>query len=340
MFWLKRCEGNLNFSLSAFVFKQAVVRNGALGAFDLAFYVACKCYSCFSFKMKTMMQSSLEKPVITIGHTPDADDAFMFYAITRGLLESPQFQVAHVLKGIQLLNEDAAAGVFEMSAISFGAYPGVADKYSLMPCGACMGLKYGPMVLSKNKISLDQLRSTKVAIPGKRTSAYLALQIVAPGIETVVLPFDQIAPAVQSGDVEAGLVISEAQLLYEKLGLHKVVDLGEWWYEETKLPLPLGGNIIRKDVDHSIKASLIELFQKSIKYALSHREEAVRFAMTYARGMDFEQALKFVGMYVNELTVDYGEDGRQALQLFYDRAFQAGALEKKVSLDFALLSIT
>jgi len=271
---------------------------------------------------------------ITIAHTPDADDAFMFYALTKGLVSAPEVQIEHVLKSIQSLNEDAENGLYEMSAISFGAYPNVAEKYALMPCGACMGFKYGPMVLARREIKLQDLSRVKVAVPGKKTTAFLALQMAAPNVEALVLPFDEIAPAIQEGQVEAGLLISEAQLTYQKLGLVKIVDLGEWWHEQTGLPIPLGGNIIRKDLSSDVKKRMVKLFQESIEFALSHREEAVRFAMKYARGMDFAQALKFVGMYVNELTIDYGEIGRQSLQLLYERAYDCGVLQQRVAIEF------
>jgi len=275
---------------------------------------------------------------ITIAHTPDADDAFMYYALTKGLLSSPQLQIKHVLKSIQLLNEDAKKGRYEMSAISFGAYPAIADKYALMPCGACMGFKYGPMVLAQKQMSLADLSEVKVAIPGRQTTAFLALQIMVPQVEAVVLPFDEIAPAVAQGRFEAGLVISEAQLIYEKLGLKKVVDLGQWWFEETGLPLPLGGNILRKDLGEKVKTELIGLFQSSIKFSLANRAQAVEFAMQYARGMDFAQALEFVGMYVNDLTVDYGDQGKRALALLYEKGFACGALKTPVAIEFATTS--
>jgi 1,4-dihydroxy-6-naphthoate synthase len=276
---------------------------------------------------------------ITIAHTPDSDDAFMFYAITKGLVSSPALNIAHVLKSIQSLNQDALNGTYEMSAISFGAYPSIADKYALMPCGACMGLKYGPMVLARREIALEDLPKLNIAIPGRQTTAFLALQILAPQVEATVLPFDEIASAVKAGRFDAGLVISEAQLIYEKLGLCKVVDLGEWWFDQTGLPMPLGGNVVRKDLDNQIKGELIELFQQSIKFALANRDEAVEFAMQYARGMKFEEALKFVGMYVNELTVDYGATGERALRLLYEKAHQCGALQRPVEIEFVSTNV-
>jgi 1,4-dihydroxy-6-naphthoate synthase len=271
---------------------------------------------------------------ITIAHTPDSDDAFMFYAMTKGLVSSPGLTITHVLKSIQSLNQDALNGTYEMSAISFGAYPSIADKYALLPCGACMGLKYGPMLLARRPVALEDLPNLKIAIPGKQTTAFLALRILAPQVEAIVLPFDEIAMAVKEGRVDAGLVISEAQVIYEKLGLCKVVDLGEWWFDQTALPLPLGGNVVRKDLDDHVMGELINLFQRSIKFALANRAEAVEFAMQYARGMKFEEALKFVGMYVNELTVDYGETGRRALQLLYEKGYECGALQLPVEPEF------
>jgi len=275
---------------------------------------------------------------VTIGHTPDSDDAFMFYALTQGIVSSPHLKIEHAIKSIQLLNEDARNGKYEMSALSFGAFPAVSEKYSLMSCGACMGFKTGPMILAKQPYKIADLKGIKIAVPGKQTTAYLVLQIAFPNNDTVVLPFDQIVPAIEKGEVEAGLVISEAQLIHERLGLAKVVDLGEWWYDETKLPLPLGGNVFRKDLAAKTKAELTRVFKDSIRYALSHREEAVQFAMRYARNMDVAEALDFIGRYVNEFTIDYGEVGRLAVETLYRKAFECGALENQVICEFELAS--
>jgi 1,4-dihydroxy-6-naphthoate synthase len=271
---------------------------------------------------------------VTIGHTPDADDAFMFYALTQGIVSSPLLKIEHAIKSIQLLNEDARNGKYEMSALSFGAFPAVSEKYSLMSCGACMGFKTGPMILAKQQYELKDLKNVKIAVPGKQTTAYLVLQIALPNADTVVLPFDQIVPAIEKGEVQAGLVISEAQLTHERLGLAKVVDLGAWWYNETQLPLPLGGNVFRKDLPGRTKSELTRVFKESIRYALSHREEAVQFAMRYARSMDDAEALDFIGRYVNEFTVDYGEVGRLAVETLYRKAFESGALQTIVNFEF------
>jgi 1,4-dihydroxy-6-naphthoate synthase len=276
---------------------------------------------------------------VTIGHTPDADDAFMFYALTQGIVSSPHLKIEHAIQSIQLLNEDARNGKYEMSALSFGAFPSVSEKYSLMSCGACMGFKTGPMILARQARQMQDLKNVKIAVPGKQTTAYLVLQIVLPNAETVVLPFDQIVPAIESGEVQAGLVISEAQLTHERLGLAKVIDLGEWWYEETKLPLPLGGNVFRKDLAPETKSELTHVFRESIRYALAHREEAVRFAMKYARSMDVAEALDFIGRYVNEFTVDYGEMGRLAVETLYRKAFESGALKQPVVCEFETATV-
>ncbi len=276
---------------------------------------------------------------VTIGHTPDADDAFMFYALTQGIVSSPLLKIEHAIKSIQLLNEDARNGKYEMSALSFGAFPAVSEKYSLMSCGACMGFKTGPMILAKQQYELKDLKNVKIAVPGKQTTAYLVLQIALPNADTVVLPFDQIVPAIEKGEVQAGLVISEAQLTHERLGLAKVVDLGAWWYDETQLPLPLGGNVFRKDLPGRTKSELTRVFKESIRYALSHREEAVQFAMRYARSMDVDEALDFIGRYVNEFTVDYGEVGRLAVETLYRKAFESGALQTIVNCEFETTAV-
>jgi 1,4-dihydroxy-6-naphthoate synthase len=259
----------------------------------------------------------------------------MFYALTKGLISSPLVTVEHVIKSIQSLNDDAQQGTYEMSAISFGAYPTVADKYALMPCGACMGFKVGPRILAREAVTLADLKKMKIAVPGKKTTAFLVLQMVIPNVEPVVVPFNEIALTVADGRADAGLVISETQFTYEKLGLVKIIDLGEWWFEQSGLPLPLGGNIIRKDLPAKVKNEVIKIFQESIKYALTHREEAVKFAMKYARGMELDQALKFIGTYVNELTVDYGDTGREALRLLYQKGYELGALKTPVDVEFA-----
>lgn len=271
---------------------------------------------------------------ITIAHTPDADDAFMFYALTAGKVSAPGINIAHVLKPIQELNEAAKTGAYEMSALSFAAFPSVADKYSLLPCGACMGYKHGPLLLSKENMSLQNLDRVTVAIPGRLTTAFLVLKMINPRVQTVEVPFDKIVEAVTRGEADAGLIIHEAQLTYERSGLKKVVDLGEWWFSETALPLPLGGNVIRQDLEPGLKMAVTGLFRDSINYALANRDEAAQFAMRYARGLSAKQAKHFIGIYVNETTLDYGETGKEALRQLFDRAYKAGAISQAMEETF------
>ena len=271
---------------------------------------------------------------ITIAHSPDSDDAFMFYALANNKLDTKGLKINQVLKDIQSLNGDAMNGVYEVSAISFASYPHVSDKYALMPCGASMGLNYGPMVVSKNMLNKAALANTVIAIPGKLTTAFMALRLWEPNVKTVEMPFDQILEAVHAGEVAAGLIIHEGQLTYKQLGLEKIVDLGEWWYAKTKLPLPLGGNVVRKDLGPELIQFTTKLLQDAIRYSLSHRKEALAYAMQFARDLKQEEADKFVGMYVNELTVDYGEQGREALKTFFEMAYKQGLVDKPVELDF------
>jgi 1,4-dihydroxy-6-naphthoate synthase len=271
---------------------------------------------------------------ITLAHTLDADDAFMFYALTAKKIQSPNFEIVHVLKRIQELNEAAKQGIYDMSALSFAAYPAVSEQYALLPCGACMGFKRGPMLLSKGKLALRDLAKMRVAIPGSLTTAFLVLKMIEPNVQTVALPFDEIINAVLNDEVDAGLIIHEAQMTFERTGLNKIADLGEWWFEETGLPLPLGGNIVRRGMEGELASELTRMFQESIKYALSNRAEAAGFAMRYARGLPVDQAVQFIGTYVNELTVDYGEIGRKALAELFDRAYRAGAIDRPVQTEF------
>jgi 1,4-dihydroxy-6-naphthoate synthase len=282
------------------------------------------------------MTTTVSTKQITIAHSPDSDDAFMFYGLAAEKLDTRGWKVTQVLKDIQSLNIDAINGVYEVSAISFAAYPEVSDKYALMPCGASMGLNYGPMVVAPKQLSREDLSSVKLAIPGKLTTAYLALRLYQPVLNNVVvLPFDQILDAVKNGDVDAGLIIHEGQLTYSQIGLHKSVDLGEWWFELTGgLPLPLGGNVIRKDLGAEQMKSATRLLQESIKFSLANRADALEYAMQFARDLKKEQADKFVGMYVNDLTVDYGEKGREALRRLFAMAFEKGIIEKKVVPEF------
>lgn len=273
---------------------------------------------------------------ISVAHSPDSDDAFMFYGLAAEKLDTNGWKLNQVLKDIQSLNVDAINGVYEVSAISFAAYPEVCDKYALMPCGASMGLNYGPMVVARKQLTKEELSNVKLAIPGKLTTAFLALRLFQPVLNNVVVvPFDKILDAVKSGEVDAGLIIHEGQLTYAQEGLQKIVDLGEWWFELTGgLPLPLGGNVVRKDLGSEQMKAVTRLLQTSIKYSLEHRAEALAYAMQFARELRSEQADKFVGMYVNDLTVDYGEKGREALRRLFAMAFEKRVIDKQVTPEF------
>lgn len=275
---------------------------------------------------------------ITVAHSPDSDDAFMHYALARNVFNTGDLEFGHVLKDIQTLNICAEQGLYEVTAISIHAYAYVSDKYALLPHGASMGENYGPMIVARENYSLDDIKKQTVAVPGLMTSAYLALKLFAPQIPTVVMPFDEILPAVERGEVTAGLLIHEGQLTYGEAGLHNIIDLGVWWANETGgLPLPLGGNAIRRDLGEDVINRASHLLRESIRYALEHREEALDYALEFARGMETKPQLadRFVGMYVNQRTLDYGEDGRKSVQLFLDRGFEAGVIPHRVQVEFA-----
>ena len=274
--------------------------------------------------------------IFTLGHSPDPDDAFMFYAMAENKIDLRGYQFEHQLEDIQTLNERATRGELHISAISIHAFAYVSERYALMPCGASMGDGYGPMVVipDDRKIRGADLRECTIAIPGRMTSAYLALQLYLGEFEHVVVPFDQIFDAVKNGKADAGLIIHEGQLTYARSGFTKVIDLGEWWKRETGLPLPLGGNVLRKDIPLPVQRELLAIMRESIDYGLAHREEAVRHSMPYARDMDTQLAGKFIGMYVNDFTRDYGEVGREAIRRFLNRAAQAGYLGKTPAVEF------
>ncbi|MBX9942296.1 MAG: hypothetical protein K2Y32_23745 [Candidatus Obscuribacterales bacterium] len=271
---------------------------------------------------------------ITIAHSPDSDDAFMFYALAKDKLDTRGLTVHQVLKDIQSLNQDAINGRYEVSAISFAAYPLVKDRYKLMPCGASMGDNYGPMVIAKPGVNAENLKDKTVAIPGKLTTAYLTLNLWQPGLNVVEVPFDQIIDYVVEGKADAGLIIHEGQLMYKESGLELIVDLGVWWQKETGLPLPLGGNVVRKDLGDTLVKEVTDMFKSAIVYALEHRQDALDYAMTFARDMKRELADKFVGMYVNELTVDYGERGRQAVRKLFEMAYEKGVTKELIVPEF------
>jgi len=278
--------------------------------------------------------------VFTLGHSPDPDDAFMFYAMAENKIDLRGYKFEHRLEDIQTLNERALRGELHISAISIHAYPYVADKYALLPCGASMGDGYGPLVIGKRSTQ-DQdvdpkswLRDQVIAVPGRMTSAFLALQLYLGDFKHIVVPFDQIFDAVKDGRADVGLIIHEGQLTYAQAGFHKIVDLGEWWKDETGLPLPLGGNVLRKDIPPAVRHDLLEILRESIDYGLRHREDAVRHALPYARDMDARLAGKFIGMYVNDFTRDYGEIGREAIRKFLTEASQGGYIDKPFEIEF------
>jgi len=277
-----------------------------------------------------------EPILIRIAHSPDSDDAFMFYALTQGQLPIDGLRIEHVLRDIESLNQAAFQGVYEITAFSFHAYAHLAEGYQIMPSGASFGDGYGPIVVSRRSYSREDLAGMRVAIPGELTTAHLALRLWQPRVETTLVPFDRILEAVRDGEAEAGVVIHEGQLTYPEMGLGKVVDLGEWWKGETGLPLPLGGNGIRRSLGEDLKRRLCRLLTESIEYGLDHRGEALEYAVRYARGLedDPERSDRFVGMYVNDWTRDYGEVGRKAVQLLLDRGHEAGILPRRVVAEF------
>ena len=273
---------------------------------------------------------------ITVAHSPDSDDAFMFYGLASGHVDTGGIVVDQVLADIETLNRAAFEGQYEVTAVSFHAYAHLVEKYALLPHGASMGDKYGPIVVSRDDSATKAVKGTRIAIPGTLTTAYLALRIYEPDFEYVVVPFDQIQQAVLDGQAEAGLLIHEGQLTYQDEGLRKIVDLGEWWSERTGgLPLPLGGNIIRRDLGPEMIARVSRLLHDSIAYALSHRNEAVEYAIQFGRGLDRARTDRFVGMYVNDLTLAYGERGRRGLERLLGDAFERGLIPQRVPVEFA-----
>ncbi len=261
--------------------------------------------------------------LIRIAHSPDADDAFMFYALAKNLIPTGDYQFEHILKDIETLNQEALKGTYEITAISYHAYPYIADKYALMTCGSSVGDGYGPILVAKN--NLPSLQGKRIAVPGKLTTAYLALKLYLKDFDPVFINFDEIIPAVKKGQVEAGLIIHEGQLTYEREGLFKLVDLGEWWQEETGFPLPLGGNAIRKDLGEKTE-EVAQLVKESIKFSLSNRGEALNYALSFGRGLNEKDGDRFVGMYVNEWTVDLGEKGKEAVELLLKSGAKKGII--------------
>ncbi len=271
---------------------------------------------------------------IHLAHSPDSDDAFMFYALAAGKIDTDGIKYVHELQDIESLNQRARRAELEVTACSIHAYAYLADDYALLPHGASMGDRYGPKLVARTPMTREQTIGKRIAIPGPLTSAYLALQLYQPEFEAVQTHFDQIEQRVLSGDVDAGLLIHEGQLTYADDGLHLIADMGEWWFQETGLPLPLGGNIVRKDLGPELTAKISRHLRASIAYGLEHRKAALDHSMQYARGLAREKADEFVGMYVNDWTLDYGPRGRKAVQLLLDRGVKAGIITRDVKVEF------
>lgn len=271
---------------------------------------------------------------ISVAHSPDADDAFMFYALATNKLRFPGLSFKHTLCDIETLNQRARQGVYDVTAISFHAYPYLQEKYALLASGGSVGEGYGPMIVGARVHTMEEVRDKKIAVPGKLTTAYLVLQLFAPHSDTEVVPFDQIIPQVMEGKFEAGLIIHEGQVNFDKFGLHKLVDLGKWWRDTTGLPLPLGGNAIRRELGAETMARVSVALKASIQYALDHRDQALEYAMQFARDLDPQLANKFVSMYVNERTLDYGEEGREAVRRLLDMGYRAGIIPHQAQVEF------
>jgi 1,4-dihydroxy-6-naphthoate synthase len=277
----------------------------------------------------------MTKRIITVGHSPDPDDAFMFYALAHHKIDTGEFEFRHELQDIETLNRRALKGELEVSAVSIHAYAFLLDKYALLPSGCSMGDKYGPMVIARKPMSVGDLKSVKIAVPGTMTTAFLTLRLLLPqGFSYEVMPFDQIIDAVASGKFDAGLIIHEGQLTFQNQGLHLIVDLGVWWQEKTGLPLPLGGNVVRRDLGAETIREVSRLIKESIRYSLDHRQDALTYALNYARDMDRGLADRFVGMYVNEWTLDYGPRGRAAVTKLLEEAHRAQVIPEPVTVEF------
>jgi 1,4-dihydroxy-6-naphthoate synthase len=283
---------------------------------------------------QTASQPEKETVEIKLAHSPDSDDAFMFYALATHKLQTPGYKYTHILSDIQSLNEAALTETYDVTAVSFAAYPSLRDKYILLDCGASFGEGYGPIVVSSKSIKPNEIKGKRIGVPGLKTSAYLTLKLYEPDFEAIVMPFDKILEAVQNEVVEAGLLIHEGQLFFSQLGLQKVVDLGIWWQEQTGLPLPLGGNAVRRSLGPQLGRQIAKTIRDSVSYGLEHREEALNYAMQFARDMDADLADKFVGMYVNKLTLGYGDRGRQAVKELIERGTAAGILPGPPSVEF------
>jgi 1,4-dihydroxy-6-naphthoate synthase len=282
-----------------------------------------------------MKSSGSEAVEIKIAHSPDSDDAFMFYGLATNKVRVPGLKFTHVLCDIETLNHRAIAeAYFEVTAISFHAYPYLQDRYALMPSGGSVGDGYGPMIVTSKQCTQEDVKKLKIAIPGTLTTAVLALKLFAPDVQTEVVPFDKIIPAILDGKYDAGLIIHEGQLTFERSGLNRVVDLGRWWRDLTGLPLPLGANAIRKDLGPETIAKVCKALRDSIQHGLDNREQALQYAMQFARDLDEKDADKFVGMYVNERTLDYGPDGREAVGKLLNMGYEQGIIPQKVNLEW------
>jgi 1,4-dihydroxy-6-naphthoate synthase len=282
-----------------------------------------------------MTASSTAIKEISIAHSPDSDDAFMFYGLATNKVRVPGFKFTHTLTDIETLNHRAINEAFyDVTAISFHAYPYLQDNYTLMSCGGSVGEGYGPMIVSSRKILRNEVKKLRIAVPGTLTTAYLALKLFAPDIETTVVPFDKIIPAVVAGEFEAGLIIHEGQLTYANDGLVKLLDLGQWWRETTGLPLPLGGNAIRRSLGAQTMLTTTNALRDSIQHALDNRDAALAYAMQFARDLDTTLANRFVGMYVNDRTLNYGEDGKDAIRKLLEMGYDRGIIPVRANVDF------
>jgi 1,4-dihydroxy-6-naphthoate synthase len=271
---------------------------------------------------------------ISIAHSPDSDDAFMFYGLATNKVRVPGLKFTHTLSDIEALNRKAKDAFYDLTAVSFHAYPYLQDQYALLSSGGSVGEGYGPMIVANREYSIEQIKTKKIAVPGTLTTAYLVLKLFAPDVQTEVVPFDQIIPQVLQGRYEAGLIIHEGQLTYSKSGLHRIVDFGKWWREETGLPLPLGGNAIKRELGAEVMHEVSSALKESIQYALDHREEALEYAMQFARDLDRQLASRFVSMYVNERTLDYGDEGRNAIVRLLEMGYERGIIPHKPKVEF------
>ena len=271
---------------------------------------------------------------ISVAHSPDSDDAFMFYGLATNKVRVPGLKFTHTLSDIETLNRKAREAYYDLTAISFHAYPYLQDSYALLPNGGSVGEGYGPMIVANRDYTMEEIKTKKIAVPGRLTTAYLVLKLFAPDIQTEVVAFDQIIPQILEGRYEAGLIIHEGQLTYGKSGLKRIVDFGKWWREETGLPLPLGGNAIKRELGSELMHEVSMALKESIQYALDHRDEALEYAMQFARDLDRQLASRFVSMYVNERTLDYGQQGRQAIARLLEMGYERHIIPHRPRVEF------